>query len=153
MSSIGAVVGAMTGDEATTLREDAGCWYQPGCGCAGLGDRRGRRTAPRWLVVNPVEVLYAPDLQRAVYDADPAYGLPRRPRRTPSVLPVQRMRSRAHAHMQERTDEVLDHEYFSDRRLKRNGRAICVALAAPGRTILINYLRNDKAAEETAAMV
>ena len=33
------------------------------------------------------------------------------------------------------------------------GRAICVALAAPGRTILINYLRNDKAAEETAAMV
>ena len=28
-----------------------------------------------------------------------------------------------------------------------------VALAAPGRTILINYLRNDKAAEETAAMV
>ena len=33
------------------------------------------------------------------------------------------------------------------------GRAICVALAAPGRTILINYLRNDTAAEETAAMV
>ena len=33
------------------------------------------------------------------------------------------------------------------------GRAICVALAAPGRTILINYLRNDKAAEETADMV
>ena len=28
------------------------------------------------------------------------------------------------------------------------GRAICVALAAPGRTILINYLRNDKAARD-----
>ena len=33
------------------------------------------------------------------------------------------------------------------------GRAICVELAAPGRTILVNYLRNDTAAEETAQMV
>ena len=33
------------------------------------------------------------------------------------------------------------------------GRAICVELAAPGRTILVNYLRNQAAAEETAAMV
>ena len=33
------------------------------------------------------------------------------------------------------------------------GRAICVELAAPGRTVLINYLRNEQAAEETAAMV
>ena len=33
------------------------------------------------------------------------------------------------------------------------GRAICVEMAAPGRRILINYLRNEKAAEETAAMV
>ncbi len=33
------------------------------------------------------------------------------------------------------------------------GRAICLALAAPGRTILVNYLRNDAAAEETAQMV
>lgn len=33
------------------------------------------------------------------------------------------------------------------------GRAICVELAAPGRTILVNYLRNDKAAEETARLV
>ena len=33
------------------------------------------------------------------------------------------------------------------------GRAICVELAAPGRKILINYLRNEAAAEETARMV
>ena len=33
------------------------------------------------------------------------------------------------------------------------GRAICLELAAPGRRILVNYLRNEKAAEETAAMV
>lgn len=33
------------------------------------------------------------------------------------------------------------------------GRAICVEMAAPGRRILINYLRNEKAAEETATMV
>jgi enoyl-[acyl-carrier protein] reductase III len=33
------------------------------------------------------------------------------------------------------------------------GRAICVELAAPGRTILINYLRNEKAAKETAELV
>ena len=33
------------------------------------------------------------------------------------------------------------------------GRAICVELAAPGNRVLINYLRNEKAAEETAQMV
>ncbi len=33
------------------------------------------------------------------------------------------------------------------------GRAICLELAAPGRTIVINYLRNEDAAEETAAEV
>ena len=33
------------------------------------------------------------------------------------------------------------------------GRAICLELAAPGRRILVNYLRNEKAAEETATMV
>jgi len=33
------------------------------------------------------------------------------------------------------------------------GRAICLEMAAPGRTILINYLRNDSAAEETATQV
>jgi len=33
------------------------------------------------------------------------------------------------------------------------GRAICLELAAPDRRILVNYLRNEKAAEETAAMV
>jgi len=33
------------------------------------------------------------------------------------------------------------------------GRAIAVALAAPGRTLLINYLQNEAAAEETARLV
>ena len=33
------------------------------------------------------------------------------------------------------------------------GRAICLEMAAPGRTILVNYLRNDSAAQETAQMV
>ncbi len=33
------------------------------------------------------------------------------------------------------------------------GRAICAELAAPGRRILINYLRNEAAAEETAELV
>jgi enoyl-[acyl-carrier protein] reductase III len=33
------------------------------------------------------------------------------------------------------------------------GRAICVQLAAPGRRILVNYLRNEEAAEETARLV
>ncbi|MEC8193934.1 MAG: SDR family oxidoreductase [Myxococcota bacterium] len=33
------------------------------------------------------------------------------------------------------------------------GRAICLELAAPGRRILINYLRNEAAARETAAAV
>ena len=33
------------------------------------------------------------------------------------------------------------------------GRAICVELAAPGRRILVNYLRNEEAAEETARLV
>jgi enoyl-[acyl-carrier protein] reductase III len=33
------------------------------------------------------------------------------------------------------------------------GRAICVELAAPGRRVLINYLRNESAAEETAELV
>ena len=33
------------------------------------------------------------------------------------------------------------------------GRAICIEMAAPGRRILINYLRNKEAAEETASLV
>ena len=33
------------------------------------------------------------------------------------------------------------------------GRAICVELASPGRRILINYLRNEGAAEKTAELV
>lgn len=33
------------------------------------------------------------------------------------------------------------------------GRAICLELAAPGRRILVNYLRNEEAAEHTATMV
>ena len=33
------------------------------------------------------------------------------------------------------------------------GRAICIEMAGPGRRILINYLRNKEAAEETARLV
>ena len=77
MSSIGAVVGAMTGDEATTLRAMMpGAWYLvPGVGAQGGSETdavAGQRPDGLGCLVNSSRgVLYAPDLQRAVYDADP----------------------------------------------------------------------------------
>ena len=77
MSSIGAVVGAMTGDEATTLRTMMpGAWYLvPGVGAQGGSETdavAGQRPDGLGCLVNSSRgVLYAPDLQRAVYDADP----------------------------------------------------------------------------------
>ena len=83
MSSIGAVVGAMTGDEASTLRTlMPAAWYLvPGVGAQGGSAEdavAGSREDGLGCLVNSSRaVLYASDLERAAYDADPGAWIAR----------------------------------------------------------------------------
>lgn len=78
MSSVGAVVGAMTGDEATELRTlMPSAWYLvPGFGAQGGAWEdaiAGRRPDGLGCLVNSSRgVLYAPPDQREAYEANPA---------------------------------------------------------------------------------
>jgi len=76
-SSVGAVVGAMTGDEASELRDlMPAAWYLvPGVGAQGGSTDdavAGARSDGLGCLVNSSRaVLYAPQDERAVYEADP----------------------------------------------------------------------------------
>ena len=77
-SSVGAVVGAMTGDEAKVLRERMpGAWFLvPGVGAQGGSEESamaGRRAHDGYgcLVNSSRGVLYAPATDRPAYDEDP----------------------------------------------------------------------------------
>ncbi len=83
MSSIGAVVGAMTGDEASTLRTlMPAAWYLvPGVGAQGGSAKDAvagaREDGLGCLVSSSRAVLYASDREKVAYDTDPGAWIAR----------------------------------------------------------------------------